>query len=87
MDPPAAALNPGLSDANAAVGELPDISNTEFSFMKKTHFLAFFNGGKFQGAAEYAAQYFRDLQQALASFGYATIGNGSSSVLWITLRC
>ena len=40
MDPTATALTPGLSDANAAVGELPDISNTEFNFMKKTHFLA-----------------------------------------------
>ena len=65
MDPKAAVPAPATSNANAAIGELPDISTAEYKFIKPHHFADFFAKNKFSGAAEYAARYFRDLQQAL----------------------
>ena len=81
MDPKAAVTAPATSNANAAIGELPDISTTEYKFIKPHHFADFFAKNKFSGAAEYAARYFRDLQQALSSLGWAAIGKGQSSVI------
>ena len=81
MDPKTAVTAPATSNANAAIGELPDISTTEYKFIKPHHFADFFAKNKFSGAAEYAARYFRDLQQALSSLGWAAIGKGQSSVI------
>ena len=81
MDPKAAATAPAISNASAAVGELPDISTAEYKFIKPHHFADFFAKNEFSGASEYAARYFRDLQQALSSLGWAAIGKGQSSVI------
>ena len=52
MDPKAAVTAPATSNASAAVGELPDISTTEYKFIKPHHFADFFAKNKFSGAAQ-----------------------------------